>query len=116
MISVAQPVEPLAPQNDSVIPAETAHQLSILASQLEALIQQQTHSEWTIPLPVAVAQEMPAEEEQAVAYQAEGQENAAFEQPPSEPAQLIPMVQRVVPRGLEYFASPNPAQANLPEQ
>ena len=106
MISVAQPVvEPLAPQNDSVIPAETAHQLSILASQLEVLIQQQTRtdSEWTIPLPVAVAREIPEEEEQAVAYHAEGQENAAFEQPPSEPAQLIPMVQRVVPSGLSIL-------------
>ena len=56
------------------------------------------------PLPVAaVAQEIPAEEEQAVAYQAEGQENAAFEQPPSEPAQLVPMVQRVVPSGLSIL-------------
>jgi hypothetical protein len=106
MISVAQPVvEPLAPQNDSVIPEETAHQLSILASQLEVLIKQQTRtdSEWTIPLPVAVAQEIPAEEEQAVAYHAEGEENTAFEQPPSEPAQLVPIVQRVVPSGLSIL-------------
>jgi hypothetical protein len=43
------------------------------------------------------------EEQQAVAYHAEGQENAAFEQPPSEPAQLIPMVQRVVPSGLSIL-------------
>jgi BON domain len=106
MISVAQPVvEPWAPQNDWVIPAETAHQLSILASKLEVLIQQQTRtdSEWAIPLRVAVAHEIPAEEEQAAAYHAEGEENAAFEQPPSEPAQLIPMVQRVVPSGLNIL-------------
>jgi hypothetical protein len=102
VIPVAQAdVEPLAPQNDSVIPPGTAYQLSVLASQLEALIQQQirTDSVWTTRLSVAGARQIPAEEQQAVAYHAEGQENAAFEQPPSEPVQLIPMVQRVVPSG-----------------
>ena len=102
VIPVAQAdVEPLAPQNDSVIPPGTAYQLSVLASQLEALIQQQirTDSEWTTRLPVAVAREIPAEEQQAVAYHAEGREKAGFEQPQSEPAQLIPLVQRVVPSG-----------------
>jgi hypothetical protein len=38
-------------------------------------------------------------EQQAVAYHAEGREKAGFEQPQSEPAQLIPLVQRVVPSG-----------------
>ena len=102
MIPVAQAeVEPLAPQNDSVIPPETAYQLSVLASQLEVLIQQQirTDSDWTTRLPVAVAREIPAEEQQAVAYHVEGREKAGFEQPQSEPAQLIPLVQRVVPSG-----------------
>jgi hypothetical protein len=99
VISVAQAdVESLAPQYDSVIPPETAYQLSVLASQLEALIQQQirTNSEWTT---VAVAREIPAEEQQPVAYRAEGRENAGFEQPQSEPAQLIPLVQPMVPSG-----------------
>jgi BON domain len=100
VIPVAQAdVEPLALQNASVIPTGTAYQLSVLASQLEALIQQQirTDSEWTTRLPVAVAREIPAEEQQAVAYHAEGREKAGFELPQSEPAQLIPLVQRVVP-------------------
>jgi len=101
-IPVAQAeVEPLAPQYDSVIPPETAYQLSVLASQLEVLIQQQirTDCDWTTRLPVAVAREIPAEEQQAVAYHVEGREKAGFERPPSEPAQLIPLVQRVVPSG-----------------
>ena len=94
-------VEPLAPQNDSVIPPGTAYQLSVLAAQLEALIQQQirTNSEWTTRLPVAGAREIPAEEQQAVAYRAEGREKAGFEQPQSEPAQLTLLVQREVPSG-----------------
>ena len=107
VIPVAQAdVEPLAPQYDSVIPPETAYQLSVLASQLEALIQQQirTNSEWTTRLPVAVAREIPAEEQQPVAYRAEGRENAGFEQPQSEPAQLIPLVQPVVPSGTSILS------------
>jgi hypothetical protein len=102
VIPVAQAdVEPLAPQNDSVIPPETAYQLSVLASQLEALIQQQirTDSKWTTRPPVAVAREMPAEAQQAVAYHEEGRDKAGFEQPQSEPAQLIPTVQDIVPSG-----------------
>jgi len=102
VIPVAQAdVEPLAPQNDSVIPPGTAYQLSVLASQLEALIQQQirTDSEGTTRLPVAVAREIPAEEQQAVAYHAADREKAGFEQPQSEPAKLIPLVRRVVPSG-----------------
>jgi BON domain len=102
VIPVAQAdVEPLALQNDSVIPPGTAYQLSVLASQLEALIEQRnrTDSEWTTRLPVAVAREIPAEEQQAVAYHAEGWEKAGFEQPQSEPAHLIPLVQRVGPGG-----------------
>ena len=101
-IPVAQAeVEPLAPQYDSVIPPETAYQLSVLASQLEVLIQQQirTDCDWTTRLPVAVAREISAEEQKAVAYHAEGREKAGCERPPSEPAQLIPLVQRVVPSG-----------------
>ena len=101
-IPVAQAeVEPLAPQYDSVIPPETAYQLSVLASQLELLIQQQirTDCDWTTRLPVAVAREISAEEQQAVAYHVEGRENAAFEQAQSEPAQLIPLVQPVVTSG-----------------
>src|ERR1700730_16669936 len=94
-------VEPFAPQNDSVIPPGTDFQLSVLASELEALIQQQirSDSEWTTRLPVAVAREIPAEEPQTVPYHAEGREKVGFEQPQSEPAQLIPLVQRVVPSG-----------------
>jgi len=101
VIPVAQAdVEPLALQNDSVIPPGTAYQLSVLASQLEALIQQQirTDSKWTTRPPVAGAREIPAEE-RAVAYHAEGREKAGFEQPESEPAQLIPTIQHVVPSG-----------------
>jgi len=99
VIPVAQAeIEPLAPQNDSVIPPD--YQLSVLASQLEVIQQQiRTDSEWTTRLPVAAARELPAEEQQAVAYHAEGREKAGFEQPQSEPAQLIPLVQRVVPSG-----------------
>jgi osmotically-inducible protein OsmY len=102
VIPVAQPeVEPLAPQYDSVIPPETAHQLSVLASQLEVLIQQQirTDFDWTTRLPVAVARKIPAEKQQAVAYQLEGLEQGRFEQPQSEPVQLVPVVQHVVPSG-----------------
>ena len=102
VIPVAQPeVEALAPQYYSVIPPETAYQLSVLASQLEVLIQQQIRPDfdWTTRLPVAVAREIWAEEQQAVACHAEGREKAGFEQPPSEPAKLIPLVQRVVPSG-----------------
>jgi hypothetical protein len=102
VIPVAQAdVEPLAPQHDSVVPPETAYQLFVLASRLEALILQQirTNSEWTTRLPVAVEREIPAEEQQAVAYHPEGQENTGFEQQQSEPAQLIPLVQPVVPSG-----------------
>jgi hypothetical protein len=100
-VIVQADVEPLAPQKDSVMPPGTRYQLSVLASQLEALIQQQiqTDSEWTNRLPVAVTREIPAEEQQAVAYHEEGREKADFEQPQSEPAQLIPLVQRVVPSG-----------------
>jgi hypothetical protein len=99
-------VEPLAPQHDSVVPPEAAYQLSVLASRLEALIQQQirTNSEWTIRLPVAVEREIPAEEQQAVVYRAEGRESAGFEQPQSEPAQLIPLVQPVVPSGTSILS------------
>ncbi|HMH05725.1 MAG TPA: BON domain-containing protein, partial [Terriglobales bacterium] len=63
-------------------------------------IQQQirTDSKWTTRPPVAGAREIPAEE-RAVAYHAEGREKAGFEQPESEPAQLIPTVQHVVPSG-----------------
>jgi BON domain len=99
VISVAQAdVESSAPQYGSVIPPETAHQISVLASQLEALIQQQirTKSEWTT---VAVAREIPVKGQQPVAYGAEGRENAGFEQPQSELAQLITLVQPVVPSG-----------------
>jgi hypothetical protein len=102
VIPVAQPeVEPLAPQYDSMIPPEMAYQLSVLASQLEVLLQQQIRPDfdWTTRLPVAVAREISAEEQQAVAYHAEGREKAGFEEPPSEPAQLIPLVQTVVPSG-----------------
>jgi len=99
-------VEPLAPQHDSVVPLETAYQLFVLASRLEALIQQQirTNSESTTRLPVALAQEIPAEEQQTVAYRAEGRESAGFEQPQSEPAQLIPLVQPVVPSGTSILS------------
>jgi hypothetical protein len=91
-------VEPLAPQNDSVIPPD--YQLSVLESHLEVIQQQiRTDSEWTTRPPVAMAREIPAEEQQAVAYHTEGREKAGFEQPQSEPAQLIPLVQRVVPSG-----------------
>jgi hypothetical protein len=67
VIPVAQgDVQSLTPQYDSVIPPETAYQLSVLATQLEALIQQQirTNSEWTT---VPVAREVPAEDQQPVA-------------------------------------------------
>ena len=95
-------VEPSAPQKDSVIPPGTAYQLSVLASQLEALIHQQIRpdSEWTTRLPVAMARETLAEDQQAVAYHdEEGRKKADFEQPQSEPAQRIPLVQPVVPSG-----------------
>lgn len=88
-----------------MIPPETAYQLSVLTTHLEALIQQQirTNSEWTTRPPIVVAREIPAEEQQSVAYRAEGRENAGFEQPQSEPAQLIPLVQPVVTSGTSIF-------------
>jgi BON domain len=102
VIPVYRPeVGPLAPQYDSVIPPETAYRLSVLASQLQVLIQRQIRPDfdWTTRLPVAAVHEISAEEQQAVAYHVEGREEAGFEQPPSEPAQLIPRVQPVVPSG-----------------
>jgi BON domain len=108
VIPVAQAdVEPLAPQYDSVISPDTVYQLSVLASRLEALIQQQirTNSEWTARLPVAVGREIPAEEQQAVAYRADGRESAGFEQPQSEPAQLMPLAQSVVPSGTSILSA-----------
>ena len=75
---VAPDVERLALQSDSVIPPGTAYQLSVLASQLEALMQQRvrTDSVWTTRLPVTAPREIPAEEQQAVVHHPEGQEKA----------------------------------------
>ena len=91
-------VEPLAPQYDSVIPPETAYQLSVLASQLEALIQQtiRNDSGWQAP---AVAQETPAGEQQATGYSTQVRGQSVLEQPRSEQARLIPLVQHAVPSG-----------------
>jgi hypothetical protein len=60
--------EPFAPQSHGIIPPEIVHQFSILASQLEALTQQQIRSDapWT-QLPVSVAEEIPVEEQQGAA-------------------------------------------------
>src|ERR1700682_5966191 len=100
-IPVAQAsVQPFAPQSHLLIPPETARQFSMLASQLEALIQQEVRSDSECPrLPVSVAEEIPAEEQQGPADQAGVPGKAAFEQPQSESTQLIPLVQRAVPRG-----------------
>jgi hypothetical protein len=94
-------VEPLAPQYDSVIPPETADQLSVLASQLEALMRQQirTDSEWTTPQAPTVAQETQVGEQQATGYSTQVRGQSALQQPRSELAQLIPLVQHVVPSG-----------------
>ena len=94
-------VEPLAPQYDSVIPPETAYQLSVLASQLEALMQREirTDSEWTIPQAPAVAQETQVGDQQATGYSTQVRGQSVLEQPRSEQARLIPLVQHAVPSG-----------------
>ena len=94
-------VEPLAPQYDSVIPPETAYQLSVLASQLEALMQREirTDSEWTTPQASAVAQEAQGGEQQASGYSTQVREQSVLARPRSELAQLIPLVQPAVPSG-----------------
>ena len=95
--------EPFAPQSQGIIPPEIVHQFSILASQLEALTQQQIRSDspWT-RLPVSVAEEIPAEEQQGAADQAGLRGKAAFEQPQSKSPQLISLVQRAVASGTSY--------------
>ena len=73
-------IEPFAAQSHWLIPPETAHQFSILASQLKALIQQEVRSDSEWPRsPVSVAKQVPAEEHQCIADQAGGWEEAAFE-------------------------------------
>ena len=101
VIPVAQAsVQPFVPLSHLLIPPETARQFSILASQLEALIQQEVRSDFECPrLPVSVAEEIPAEEQQGTADQAGVPGKAGFEQTQSESAQLIPLVQHAVPRG-----------------
>ncbi len=94
-------VEPVAPLHDSVIPPETAYQLSVLASRLEALMQReiQPDSEWTTPYAPAVAQETQVGEQQAAVRSTEVQGQSVLEQPRSELARLIPLVQLAVPSG-----------------
>jgi hypothetical protein len=89
-------VEPLALRNDSVLPPETAYQLAVLASQLEALAKPQirTDSGSTIRMPVATAWEKPVEEQQIAAGHVEIHEEAT-----SEPARLIPLLQRAFSSG-----------------
>ncbi len=89
-------VEPLVLKNDSVLPPETSYQLAVLASQLEALAQPQirTDSGSTIRMPVATAWEKPVEEQQIAAGHVEIHEEAT-----SEPARLIPLLQRAFPSG-----------------
>ena len=95
-------VEPLAPQYDSVIPPETAYQLSVLASQLEALMQPQirSDSEWTTPQLPAVAHETQVGEQQATGYSTQVRGQSVLEQPRSELARLIPLAQHAVPSGM----------------
>lgn len=94
-------VEPLALQCDSVIPPETAYQLSVLASQLEALMQREIRadSEWTTPQGPAVAQETQLGEQQATDYSTQVRGQSVLEQPRSELARLIPLIQPAVPSG-----------------
>jgi hypothetical protein len=97
-------VEPRAPQYHSVIPPETVNQLSVLASQLEALMQREirTDSEWTIRQAPAVAQETQVGELQATGYSAQVRRQSVLEQPRPEPARLIPLAQHAVPGGTPY--------------
>jgi len=94
-------VEPVAPQYDSVIPPETAYRLSVLASQLEALMQREirTDSEWTTPQAPAAAQGTQVSAQQTAVHSTEVQGQSVLEQPRSELARLIPLVQPAVPSG-----------------
>ncbi len=88
-------VEPLAAPRDSLIPPETAYQLSALASQLEAMTQGdiRTNPAWKTRAPAATAWEISAVGPQNAAGHVGFQEEASFQQPTSEPRQLIPMLQ-----------------------
>ena len=93
-------VEPLAARRDSLIPPTTAYQLAALASQLQvALADIQTDSGLNTRPPTAVAPEKSAEGQQTAARHVGIQEEASFEQPTSEPRQLIPLLQSGVPSG-----------------
>jgi hypothetical protein len=85
----------LALQNDWVIPPEIAYQLSVLASQLEALAQPEirTDPESTTRMPVAAAWEKPGEEQQIAAAHVGIHKNRPFEQPTSEPSRFMSLFQ-----------------------
>jgi hypothetical protein len=91
-------IEPFAPQSHWLIPPETAHQFSILASQLKALTKQEVRSDSEWPRsPVSAAKQLSAEEQQCIADQAGGRKEAAFEQSLSGSVQLISLCE--VPTG-----------------
>jgi hypothetical protein len=89
-------IEPGEPQNDSLIPPETDNLLSILASQLSSIGQQQvgTDPERTTTQAVAGVQEISGIEEQTPKRHAE---TTASDQPHSEPGEMPPPVQSAVP-------------------
>ena len=112
-------VQPSALQNHLLIPLETAHQFSILASQLEALVQKEnpTESQRT-QLSASAVEERPAQEQHDTVDQAGDREKVAFEQLQSESVRLtspdhlsgmsnLPhrIVHRLIPKGSEFFWS-----------
>ncbi len=72
-------VEFLAPQRDSVIPPETARNLSVLASRLQSLLPREirTSFAWAPVVPVASAQEAPGQTQRAVVEDMSGQSQPA---------------------------------------
>ena len=83
-------VEPLLPQSDSVIPLEVAHQLSALASQLNASLASAVHDSESSRITVLTASEA-STERQIVANPVRVE--AYLEGPVSEPARLTSLFQ-----------------------
>lgn len=96
-------VGPLAAQCDSLIPPETAYQLSALASQLDALMQREVQTEWATPQPPAVANETQLGEQLDNEHSMEVRGESVLEQPASELTGLTPLVPPAVPSGTSIF-------------
>ncbi len=93
-----QPTVEMFEQKYCLIPAETAYQLSQLASQLEALSLRQYRGDFqAAPLPVSISEEVRSEGQQAGTSHPS---NAPLEDEPSESAQLAPREVRAVASGM----------------